>query len=193
MVVCLERGADLHMAQLMPLPLTVTYFSKIHIGFTFLVPAHLGSPGQRAIKWVCVCVLVNSGCFKCHQVDPFGCREYAVCVCVCACVRACVRACARACALCNLRYVESKTVQTGWHQRLCPLVWTLSTVCTGVCHVLKHKMQRVVIVVHLQPDTQQSVITEIQGGPKKRGHRLMTIILSILNGFKNFFHWKIPW
>jgi len=44
-------------AQLMALPLTVSCFSKIHIGFTFLVPAHLGSPGQRAVKWVCVCVL----------------------------------------------------------------------------------------------------------------------------------------
>jgi len=44
----------LHMAQLMPLPLTVSCFSKIQIGFTFLVPAHLGSPGQRAIKRVCV-------------------------------------------------------------------------------------------------------------------------------------------
>ena len=55
MVICLERGADLHMAQLMPLPLTVSCFSsKIQIGFTFLVPAHLGSPGQRAAKWVCV-------------------------------------------------------------------------------------------------------------------------------------------
>ena len=56
MVICLERGADLHMAQLMPLPLTVSCFSKIQIGFTFLVPAHLGSPVQRAIKRVCVCV-----------------------------------------------------------------------------------------------------------------------------------------
>ena len=45
-VICLERGADLHMAQLMPLPLTVMCFSEIQIGFTFLVPAHLGSPGQ---------------------------------------------------------------------------------------------------------------------------------------------------
>ena len=54
-VICLERGTDLHMAQLMPLPLTVPYFSKIQIGFTFLVPAHLGSPGKRAVKWVCVC------------------------------------------------------------------------------------------------------------------------------------------
>ena len=53
MVVCLERGADLHVAQLMPLPLTVSCFSKILIGF---VPAHLGSPGNRAVKRVCVCV-----------------------------------------------------------------------------------------------------------------------------------------
>jgi len=43
------------MAQLMPLPLTVCCFSKIQIGFTFLVPAHLGSPGQRAVKRVSVC------------------------------------------------------------------------------------------------------------------------------------------
>ena len=54
MVVCLERGADLHMAQLMPLPLTVSCSSKIQIGFTFLVLAHPGSPGQRAVKRVCV-------------------------------------------------------------------------------------------------------------------------------------------
>ena len=47
MVICLERGADLHMAQLMPLPFTVSCFSKIQIGFTFLVPAHLGSPGTH--------------------------------------------------------------------------------------------------------------------------------------------------
>ena len=54
MVICLERGADLHMFQLMPLPLTVSCFSKIQIGFSFLVPAHLGSPGERAVKRVCV-------------------------------------------------------------------------------------------------------------------------------------------
>jgi len=46
-VVCLEQGADLHMALLMTLPLTVSCFSKIQIGFTFLVPAHLGSPGKK--------------------------------------------------------------------------------------------------------------------------------------------------
>ena len=54
MVICLERGADMHMAQLVPLPLTVSCFSKIQIGVTFLVSAHPGSPGQRAIKRVCV-------------------------------------------------------------------------------------------------------------------------------------------
>jgi len=53
-VICLERGADLHMAQLMPLPLTICCFSKIQSGFTFLVPAYPGSPGQRAVKRVCV-------------------------------------------------------------------------------------------------------------------------------------------
>ena len=58
MVICLERGAELHMSQLMPLPLAVSCFSKIQIGFTFLVPAHPGSPGQRAVKRVCVCVCV---------------------------------------------------------------------------------------------------------------------------------------
>jgi len=50
MVICLERGADLRMAELMPLPLTVCCFSEIQIGFTFLVPAHPGSPGKRALK-----------------------------------------------------------------------------------------------------------------------------------------------
>ena len=58
MVVCLEQGADLHMAQLMPLSLTVSCFSKIQIGFTFVVPAHLGSPGQRDAKRLNGCVYV---------------------------------------------------------------------------------------------------------------------------------------
>ena len=59
MVICLECGADLHMAQLMPLPLTLCCFSKIQIGFAFLVPAYPGSPGQRAIKQVYVCVCLT--------------------------------------------------------------------------------------------------------------------------------------
>ena len=55
MVICLERGADLHMPQLMPLPLTVSCFSKIQIGFTFLVPAHLVIPVKGPLNGrVCV-------------------------------------------------------------------------------------------------------------------------------------------
>ena len=63
MVICLERGADFHIAQLMPLPLTVSCFSKVQISFTFLVLAHPGSPGQMVVKRVCVCGSVN-----CHLV-----------------------------------------------------------------------------------------------------------------------------
>ena len=57
------------MVQLMPLPLTVSCFSKIQIGFTFLVPAHLGIPGKRAVKRVCVCVCVCV-CYILHFSMP---------------------------------------------------------------------------------------------------------------------------
>ena len=53
---CLERCAALHMAQLMPLPLNVSCFSKIQIAFTFLVPAYPASPRQLAVKQACACV-----------------------------------------------------------------------------------------------------------------------------------------
>ena len=69
-VIRLERGADLHIARLMPLPLTVCCFSKIEIGFTFLVPAHLGSPGQKTIRHVCVCV-----CVYLLQGESDGCSD----------------------------------------------------------------------------------------------------------------------
>ena len=77
-VICLDRCADLHMAQLMPLPPTVSCFSKIQIGFIFLVPAYPSSPGQRAIKQVCVCVecyqhfwhtATKSSAFTCYIHD----------------------------------------------------------------------------------------------------------------------------
>jgi len=77
-VICLGRSADLHMAQLMPLPLTVSCFSKIQIGFTFPVPAYLANPGQSPEgrkRIVCVCL----------------------CVCVCVCMHACMLACVHAC------------------------------------------------------------------------------------------------
>jgi len=71
MVICVERGADLHAAQLMPLPLTVSCLSKIQIGFIFLVPAHLGSPRQRVyifgvLNWRYQLTQVNlyNGCIK---------------------------------------------------------------------------------------------------------------------------------
>ena len=79
MVVCLERDADLHMAQLVPLPLTVSCFSKIHIGVTFLIPAHSGSPGKRAVKRVCVCVCLSI--FSCTVLfvsisQVIGCEDH---------------------------------------------------------------------------------------------------------------------
>jgi len=69
-VICLERGADLHMAQLMPLPLIVFCFSKIQIGFIFLVPAHLGSPGKAPLNR---CVSIQFCCRSfCMSVESFG-------------------------------------------------------------------------------------------------------------------------
>jgi len=61
MIIGLRQGADLHMAQLMLLPLTVSCFSKIQIGFAFLVPAHPGNPrwspeGHKTDLCVCACV-----------------------------------------------------------------------------------------------------------------------------------------
>jgi len=76
-VVCLERGADLHMAQLMPLTLTVSCFSKIQIGFTFLVPARLGSPGKRAVKRVCVCVVMTN-----RQTVLYGNNRFNLMLCI---------------------------------------------------------------------------------------------------------------
>ena len=88
MVICLEQGADLQVAQLMPLPLTVSCFSKIQIGFTFLVPAHLSSPGKGAVKRVCVCVCVlaqkiasleNQHCANCIGTLSFHIRVCVLC------------------------------------------------------------------------------------------------------------------
>ena len=55
-LVWLSVWSEVHMVQLMPLSLTVSCFSEIQIGFTFLVSAHLGSTGQSAVKWMCVCM-----------------------------------------------------------------------------------------------------------------------------------------
>jgi len=74
MVICLEQRADLHMAQLMPLPLTVSCFSKIQISFTFLVPAYPGCPGKEAVKRVqCSFIFGSYLCFAdhCMSVSAF--------------------------------------------------------------------------------------------------------------------------
>ena len=71
-VICLERVADLHMSQLMPLPLTVSCFSKIQIGFTFLVPAYPGSHRKRAVKWVCVSMLSKRSLRDCREVITYN-------------------------------------------------------------------------------------------------------------------------
>ena len=59
MVICLERGADLHTAQLVPLPLTVSCFGKVQIGFAFLVPAHQVVPDKGPLNG-CVCYIGQS-------------------------------------------------------------------------------------------------------------------------------------
>ena len=73
MVICPERGADLHTAQLTPLPLTVSCFCRTQIDFTFLVPAHLGSHGKGAIKRLCVCCMQIIICL----CDAFSRPQYA--------------------------------------------------------------------------------------------------------------------
>jgi len=60
-VICLERGADLHMAQLIPLPLTVSCSSKIQIGFTFLVLAYPGFQEKRPLNGC-----KGPGCYGCE-------------------------------------------------------------------------------------------------------------------------------
>ena len=77
MVICLERGADFHIAQLMPLPLTVSCFSKVQISFTFLVLAHPDSPGQIVVKRVCVCVWFSELSLSFHS-----CRDVINCTCL---------------------------------------------------------------------------------------------------------------
>ena len=54
------------LAQLMPLPLTVSCFSKIPIGSTFLVPADPGSPGQGPLNG---CACVSFRLWKCHTAS----------------------------------------------------------------------------------------------------------------------------
>jgi len=110
---CLERVADLHTAQLMPLPLTVSCFSKIQIGVTFLVQAQLGSAGQRAVKRVYVLLIYSS------QVQGLNLRRSHV-------------DCAVPCVCSAREHVVGDTSDAG-HERpgVCRLC--LSCLHTGVC------------------------------------------------------------
>ena len=59
MVICLEQGADLHMAQLMPLPLSVSCFSKIQLVLPFWYRLTQVVPDKGPLNGcVCVCVCV---------------------------------------------------------------------------------------------------------------------------------------
>ena len=78
MVVCLEQGADLHMAQLMPLPLTVSCFSKIQIGLPFWYWLTWVVPEKGPLNWcVCVCVFVFVQATRCMQASIIQCLSQA--------------------------------------------------------------------------------------------------------------------
>jgi len=58
--VSLERGAnDLHMVQQMPLPPHHLLLQQNPEWFILLVPAYPGCPGKRAVKRLCVFIVLN--------------------------------------------------------------------------------------------------------------------------------------
>jgi len=75
------------MAQLMPMPLTVSCFSKIQFGFNFPVPAYLGSPSDR--RHVTAGIRCHYCGFLCVSLSPTLGRvwhdvvDWLVCLCVC--------------------------------------------------------------------------------------------------------------
>ena len=109
MVVCLEQDADLHMAQLMPLPLSGSCFSKIQIGFTFLVPAYPGSPGKRAVKRARARA----------RARVRACVRACVCVSVCLCVCVSVSVCVCVCVVYTQRAVYCKKQRQCERSRAC--------------------------------------------------------------------------
>ena len=68
-VICLEQGADLHMAKLMPLPLTVSCFNKIRLVLPFWYWLTQRVPEKRAVKQLCVCVCSHKVCILHHFRD----------------------------------------------------------------------------------------------------------------------------
>ena len=128
MVICWERGVDLHTALLMPLPLTVSCFSKIQIGFTFLVPAHPGSPGKRAVKRVCVFSFGTIGGEMTYPGIQCSPGKLLLVVAVCKTTASQLRICGSVRPLTVLSYtllvITSVSVETG-HQLpyVCVCVW----------------------------------------------------------------------
>ena len=109
-VICLERGADLHMAQLMPLPLTVSCYSKSRLVLPFWYRLTRVVPEKGPLNG-CVCVCVCARARVCARA----------CACACACVRACVRACVCVCVcVCDVRrrrYLTSPRKSQSERQR----------------------------------------------------------------------------
>ena len=67
MVICLERGADLHMAQLMPLPLTVSCSSKIQIKRVCVCSVNMiVIVGDSSICFSVITLSVTSSLFTSH-------------------------------------------------------------------------------------------------------------------------------
>ena len=56
-VICLEWGATCIWSSWCHCHWLSVASVKIQIGFTFLIPVHLGSPGQKDVKQVCACVV----------------------------------------------------------------------------------------------------------------------------------------
>ena len=72
-VICVERGGDLHMAQLMPLPLTFSCFSKIQIGLPFWYRLTRVVPDKGPLnECVCVCVFLATSHFLHRWIDVTG-------------------------------------------------------------------------------------------------------------------------
>ena len=78
MVICLERCADLHMAQLLPLPLTVSCFSKIQIGLPFwyrLTRVVLDKGSLNGCVWGGVCAFSALTLLVGHQEEQPACKN----------------------------------------------------------------------------------------------------------------------
>ena len=109
-------------AQLMPLPLTISCSSKIQIGFTFLVPAHLGSPGQRAVKPVCVLVCLWWLRTLCCHVSWFHCVGF------------------------NL--FQYRVRKIGWEELFC-VEWEKQPHCNMLCHSVNLKRTDSVYLINM--------------------------------------------